>query len=346
MGELWYKDVAYEDAKKLVKENLVNTVESFIASGYWLKYIRDNRGYEQDGYQSLWDCAEKEFGLKISEASRAMSMNDKYSIEGNAPFMSESYKQYNKSQLQEMLTMSDEQMEQVTPDMTIKDIREIKNPKTEEKEIECCDVATNTVNTECEDELTENLYAELEVEPDEEEALNIEFDTDELMQELETEDVADTDHPESENFVEVEMDMQGTDEDENIEAEQPALPEFKNDVQRKKWLENVTVWGLWYEDKNIQALYYKYDFPDGSRLIAVKYRYTAPPWLKEESPYNEYDGSYKYTHYHMIYSAEYKKKHEYEYENYYTNSTTSVSALIKFLKESFGSGSRRERVRI
>ena len=134
MGELWYQNVAYEDKKELVKENLANTVTSFIAAGYWLKDIRDSKGYLKDGYQSVWECAEAEFGLKVSEASRAMSMNDKYSIDGNTPFMNDTYKEYNKSQLQEMLTLSDEQMEQVTPDMTVTAIRKMKNPVPEQKE--------------------------------------------------------------------------------------------------------------------------------------------------------------------------------------------------------------------
>lgn len=126
MDELWYKNVSYEDAKDLLKESLVNTVGSFIASGYWLKYIRDNKLYEEEGYSSLWEMAEKEFALKKSEASRAMSMNDKYSVGGNSPIMLEQYREYNKSQLQEMLTMTEEQLKQVTADIKIQELRKIK----------------------------------------------------------------------------------------------------------------------------------------------------------------------------------------------------------------------------
>lgn len=205
----WYKNASYEDAKELVKENLYKTVSSFIAAGYWLKYIRDNRSYEKDGYRNLWECAESEFGLKVSEASRAMSMNDKYSVDGNSPSICDSFKNYNKSQLQEMLTMSDEQIEQVTPDMSIKDIRKIKNPdvaadiavETEEPAVveesiqeaagvtERCDVATDLVNTESEEELQDeiegDILTEIEEDSEQDEELSVEFNTDELMQELE-----------------------------------------------------------------------------------------------------------------------------------------------------------------
>lgn len=336
MEKVWYKGVTYENAKELVKENLVNTVAAFIASGYWLKYIRDSCDYEKDGYQSLWDCAEKEFGLKISEASRAMGMNDKYAIDGNSPYMAESYKSYNKSQLQEMLTMSDEQIEQVTPDMTVREIREIKNPKPEKQ---FCDVAkaeTDTVDTECEEEITEDIVTEIEVIPEAEEPLNMEFDTEELLRELD--DVVDAEYQEVAEPVEDEPDAQ-----ENVvEVEQPAFPILKSDKQRRAWIEDVAAWGLWYEDRNIQAIYYKYDFPDGSRLIAVKYRYTCPPWLKDDAVHREQDGTYKYTHYHMIYSEEYKKNHEYEYDNYYTNETISISSLVEFIKEISKRGNKSE----
>lgn len=319
MDRLWYKNVAYEDAKSLVKENLANTVAAFIASGYWLKYIRDNCGYEKDGYQSLWECAETEFGLKTSEASRAMSMNDKYSVDGNSPFMSDAYKKYNKSQLQEMLTMSDRQIEQVEPDMTIKTIREIKNSEYADKP---CDIATDAVKTECEEELAGEIVTEIEISPEAAEGMDIEFDTNELMEELD--DVVDGEAREI-------METAGEEED-VIETEQPELPKFRNNEQRRAWLEDVEAWGLWYEDGNIQARYYKYDFQDGSRLIAVKYRYTCPPWLKDTEN-GALDGSYKNAYYHMIYSEEYRKSHKYEYERYYTNTTISIPALIEFVKE-------------
>ena len=52
------------------------------------------------------------------------------------------------------------------------------------------------------------------------------------------------------------------------EPQQPELPIFKNNDQRKAWLRDYKVWGLWYEDKNIGAKYYKYDFENGARLSA------------------------------------------------------------------------------
>ncbi len=115
---------------------------------------------------------------------------------------------------------------------------------------------------------------------------------------------------------------------------QPPLPAFKNNNEHKAWIEDVEAWGLWYEDTNIEARYYKYDFSDGSRLIAVKYRYTCPPWLKDKADWKDReDGSYTDTHYHMIFSDDYKKDHSFEYLKYYTHTTASINNIIDYIKE-------------
>lgn len=55
------------------------------------------------------------------------------------------------------------------------------------------------------------------------------------------------------------------------ECSSDTLPEMKNNDQRKAWLRAYKDWGLWYEDKNINVKYYKYDFQNGARLIAEEY---------------------------------------------------------------------------
>lgn len=109
MEELWYKNITFEDAVELAKENLTGMVETFIAAGYYLKVMSND--LESHGYATIWECAESELGMKKSEASRAMSMNSKYSVDGNTPYLQDRYKQYNKSQLQEMLKLTEEQIE-------------------------------------------------------------------------------------------------------------------------------------------------------------------------------------------------------------------------------------------
>lgn len=99
---------------------------SMIEIGYYLKQIRDARLYEEKGYKNIWEYAEAEFGFHKSTASRYMTRNDRFSKGGNSPELDERYIGYSKSQLQEMLSLDDEQMGQVTPDMTVGKIRQIR----------------------------------------------------------------------------------------------------------------------------------------------------------------------------------------------------------------------------
>ena len=131
MDELsrWYENLNYQEAKDILREKLDNMKMNFIAAGYYMKYIRDNELFREDGYESIWEFAEDNYGIKKSTASRWISMNDKFSQGGNSPILAEEYRGFEKSQLQEMLYLDDKQIETVTPDMTVKEIREVRKPE-------------------------------------------------------------------------------------------------------------------------------------------------------------------------------------------------------------------------
>lgn len=69
------------------------------------------------------------------------------------------------------------------------------------------------------------------------------------------------------------------------EHEQPELPHFKNNDQRKEWLRNYKAWGIWYKDENIGCTYYKYDFSNGACLIAETYCMPATSWYDAHEAY-------------------------------------------------------------
>ena len=71
----WYEDVPYQECKSIIKERLASMSRDFIAVGYYLKYIRDKKLYKEDGYASVWEFAESNYGIKMSTASRWMAMN-------------------------------------------------------------------------------------------------------------------------------------------------------------------------------------------------------------------------------------------------------------------------------
>lgn len=125
----WFEDMTYSEAKAILQENMTNMKMSFIAAGYYLKYIRDRELFREDGYESIWEFAEDNYGIKKSTASRWMAMNDKFSQGGNSPNIADEFKGFEKSQLQEMLYLDDKQIEEVTPGMTVKEIRKVRKPE-------------------------------------------------------------------------------------------------------------------------------------------------------------------------------------------------------------------------
>lgn len=118
-----------DDVEALISESLGEAVKSVIAIGYHLKYIRDHKLYQEAGYLDIWTYAHGRYGFSKSTTSRYISRNDKFSKGGNSLILDERYQDYGKAQLQEMLSLDEEQLTQVTPDMTARQIREMRKPK-------------------------------------------------------------------------------------------------------------------------------------------------------------------------------------------------------------------------
>ena len=108
------------------------------------------------------------------------------------------------------------------------------------------------------------------------------------------------------------------------EPEQPELPRFKNNDQRKEWMRNYKAWGLWYTDKNINVNYYKYDFADGSRLVVAEYRNRINGWNGKEKE-DEY-------YFHLLEKDKKPYGDGKPYDKQYMNSTDSETYLVEFLK--------------
>lgn len=109
------------------------------------------------------------------------------------------------------------------------------------------------------------------------------------------------------------------------ETIQPELPRLKNNEERKEWLENYQDWGLWYRDERIDVNYYKYDFKDGSRLVAVEYPMREGYWNQE--PRDEH-----FFHFLKKNKKKYASLDE-TYDEKFRNETDSITSLAEFLKE-------------
>ena len=122
----------YMDYKENLQRELNNMVNGFIRTGYYLKKIRDTEAYRNDGYSSIYEFAEKEYGVTRTVASRFMSINDKFSEDGYSLELREQYKGLGSSRLSEMLTLPEEDHAMITPVTKIEDIRALKRFEKEE----------------------------------------------------------------------------------------------------------------------------------------------------------------------------------------------------------------------
>lgn len=135
MGEIKKSGLTFRQAKKLVDACIRDVKDGFVATGYYLWVIREERLWKEDGYNSFPEFLHCQYQKDKSWASRCIGLYEQFGKEitpGELPVLAAPYRDYSVSQLIEMVSMTEEQREQVTPDMKIREIREMK-PKRKKK---------------------------------------------------------------------------------------------------------------------------------------------------------------------------------------------------------------------
>lgn len=119
-------EYSLSEIKKAIQDSINNAAQSFVTIGYFLKYVRDNKLYLNDGYKNIWEFALSEFDISKSWACAWMRINDKFSINGNSLALLDEYNDFPSGKLAEMVSMTDDELKQVKPTTTIVEIRDIK----------------------------------------------------------------------------------------------------------------------------------------------------------------------------------------------------------------------------
>ena len=159
----------YEGYKKQLDRAITETTANFIVIGYLLLQARDTDILCTSGYTSMGDFARKEYGLDESVTSRFINIAERYG-DGSGRLRAE-YASFTYSKLGEMLTLPSEVASIVSPDMTVKDIREIKEEVQEEAQISDVEVMIEAAGQEEPDILAEFMKSYLEERPEEFKAL-------------------------------------------------------------------------------------------------------------------------------------------------------------------------------
>ena len=323
---------------------------SYVRLGFHLFECRNNEYYRDFGFDSLADFADANFGLDKSALSRCLKVYERFSLCQNGShkmFIDDRYKDYSYSQLCEMVSMDEGQLEGVKPSMTVKEIRSLKK-KPDSPVPELGKVATSQ---QVEEKHDERWFVKqyMEISPGESEKIaeicrreksnsdrakavqkelspygayshgssDFDFSFDRFVKGCDFRIGMEKIHLKYQQFI---IEFMALMEDGAILLE---LPKLKNDTQRKEWLENYKSWGLWYCDENIDVNYYKFDFSDGSRLIVSEYPQREAYWTdkKEDEHY-----------FHLLQKGKQKYGGK-KYDEKYRHTTDSETGLVKFLKD-------------
>jgi hypothetical protein len=125
----------YREFKSALDIELKNQAEGFVRTGYLLKKARDTEILKESGYTSVAEFAKAEYGLNKDTVSRYIAINDRYAVDGYSDKLQEKYQGYGIAKLQEMLTLSDDVVDMLSPELSRREIQDVKREIAEEEKI-------------------------------------------------------------------------------------------------------------------------------------------------------------------------------------------------------------------
>ena len=131
----------YKTFKETLGAELRASAEGFVRIGYLLKQARDTDILAESGYKNLTEFAQAEYGLTKDIVSRYIAINDKYSESGYSDQLREEFRGFGVAKLAEMLTLPESVVEEMRPELTKNEIRELKEAVKEEEKISDIEVA-------------------------------------------------------------------------------------------------------------------------------------------------------------------------------------------------------------
>lgn len=138
----------YQTFKETLGAELRASAEGFVRIGYLLKQARDTDILYESGYKNLTEFAQAEYGLTKDIVSRYIAINDKYSENGYSDQLREEFRGFGVAKLAEMLTLPESVVEEMRPELTKSEIRELKEAVKEEEKVTDIEVAIEAAEVE------------------------------------------------------------------------------------------------------------------------------------------------------------------------------------------------------
>ena len=125
---------------KTIRKEMANVEKAFIRIGYELhelSCIYNADAFKEIGYTNIYDYANKEFNIARGTCSDFINVIEQFGKRDEngmlLPELDDKYKNFSSSKLSVMITMNDNELEQVKEDMTVKAIKALKKGAKSEK---------------------------------------------------------------------------------------------------------------------------------------------------------------------------------------------------------------------
>lgn len=122
----------YQIINEAIRDEMRRSASSAVRLGHLLRQMMDGRLWAGH-YDSLDGYLRAELHMDYTMACRFEAINRKYSVNGRSADIDEKWEDYSQGVLIEMLNMPPELEAKVTPDMTVRQVREIKRQAKREK---------------------------------------------------------------------------------------------------------------------------------------------------------------------------------------------------------------------
>lgn len=124
----------YQQFKQALDSEIQREAEGFVKIGYLLRVARDTdvlKGH----YDNVNDFAKKEYGLDVSQVSRFISINERFSENGYSDKLEAHYEGFGVAKLSIMLQLPDNLNENLSPEFTKSEINTLREEVKEESKV-------------------------------------------------------------------------------------------------------------------------------------------------------------------------------------------------------------------
>lgn len=130
----------YRKRTQIIKKQIGNIENSFLTIAFQLHWIKRNNMYKANGSKNIYEFAENEYGLGKTTCCNLICIVDNFAErKDNGEIMEEikpCYKNFKASQLVAMIGMSQDGIKQITENMSVRKINELRKAEQQKEALE------------------------------------------------------------------------------------------------------------------------------------------------------------------------------------------------------------------